>query len=122
MAFTIMRTAFRTRRSRYISLLVLLALVAATVVLTTTRSAGSDIRSDVQSATATRVAGSIRSDPTAQLMDEALAPVAEEHAPWIVAENERPGTSSWSSTAPHDTVRERSSIAELHSTRRSSHA
>ena len=95
MAFTIMRTAFRTRRSRYVSLLVLLALVAATVVLTTTRSAGSDIRSDVRAATATRVAGSVRSDPTAQLMGEALAPVAQEQAPWIVAENERPGTSSW---------------------------
>jgi len=95
MAFTITRTAFRTRRSRYVSLLVLLALVAATVVLTTTRSAGSDIRSDVRAATATRVAGSVRSDPTAQLMGEARASVAQEQAPWIVAENERPGTSSW---------------------------
>ena len=86
MAFTIMRTAFRTRRSRYVSLLVLLALVAATVVLTTTRSAGSDIRSDIRAATATRVAGSVRSDPTAQLMGEARALVAQEQAPWIIAE------------------------------------
>ena len=95
MAFPITRTAFRTRRSRYVSLLVLLALIAGTVVLTTTRSAGSGIRSDVRAATARRVAGSVRSDPTAQLMGEALAPVAQEQAPWIVAENERPGTSSW---------------------------
>jgi hypothetical protein len=95
MGFPITRTAFRTRRSRCVSLLVLLALVTGAVVLTTTRSAGSGIRSDVRAASAGRVPRSVRIDPTARPMGEALAPVAQEQAPWIVAENERPGTSSW---------------------------
>ncbi len=95
MAFTIMRTAFRTRRSRYVSLLVLLAIVAA-------RSSSRRRVRPVPTSAPTfgrrqprRVAGSVRSDPIAQLMGEARAPVAQEQAPWIVAENERPGTSRW---------------------------
>ena len=94
MTFPTMRAAFRTRRSRSLTVL-LLTIMAAAVVLTTTRSAGYDVSFDLRARSSGRIAGSVRSDPGAPPLGDARTGSTPEHASWVVAENARSGSSSW---------------------------
>ena len=89
MGIPITRGTFRTRRSRTISLLVLLAIVTGVVVLGTTRSAGSGINSPHH-----------RFDPNVDVdrprpLHRCHAGDTDASTPWVVTENEKPGTSKW---------------------------
>ncbi len=86
MGIPITRGTFCTRRSRTISLLVLLAIVTGLVALGTTRSAGSG----VQRVFVPRVPRSTQTSPPAHADIDTDA-----STPWVVTENEKPGTSKW---------------------------
>ena len=93
MANPIVRNTFRTKRSRRISLALLLAVTAGVVVLGTTRSAGSGI-ARIVSDRAPRPVG----DPTrleADLEADPAEPLTSTQASWVIAENRKPGTSKW---------------------------
>jgi hypothetical protein len=92
MAIPITRNALRTRRSRLYSLVVILTITAATVVLETARSAGSEIqRASETGARSSQALTPIRADLAA---DASTSPVSVQ-APWVIAENRKPGTSKW---------------------------
>ena len=93
MGIQITRNAFRTRRSRRISMVLLLTVAAGVVVLDTTRSAGSGIpvTATRSLARSTGVATPFRADPATGTPASATST----RASWVVAENRKPGTSKW---------------------------
>ena len=97
MAIPITRNTFRTRRSRRISLALLLTVTAGVVVLGTTRSAGSGIARTV-SDRAPRPADAstrIEADLETDLEADPAEPLTSTQASWVIAENQKPGTSKW---------------------------
>ena len=93
MAIPSTRSIFRTRRSRRISLVLLLTVAGGVVVFSTTRSAGSGI---------TRIATGRTPDPAgASFAVEADLEVAPPTPPtstrsqWVITENRKLGTSKW---------------------------
>jgi hypothetical protein len=86
MAIPITRNTLGTRRSRTISLLLFVAIATGVLVLATTRSAGFG----VQRAVIVPTTRSTHPSPPAQANLDTDASTS-----WVVAENEKPGTSKW---------------------------
>jgi hypothetical protein len=97
MATPITRNTFRTRRSRRVSLALLLAVTAGVVVLGTTRSAGSGIVRTVADRAPRPAEASTRveADLETALEADPAESLTTTKAAWVIAENRKPGTSKW---------------------------
>jgi N,N-dimethylformamidase beta subunit-like protein len=93
MAISITGSTLSPRRSLSIALLTVLVIVTGVVVLGTTNSPGRRILparvARIERPTQTSSLGQVQLDPTTSSVPRSM------QASWVIAENERPGTSAW---------------------------